>query len=150
MFKSIIFSMGLNSSEWLPFKCSLCIGEAVERQRSLSEQFSIQNTVFVKGLELACLNEDLKYYNKDHPLWFHKRTAHFQMNLMLMECIKLTVKEVKLLFIVTMYGKAEAEQESPLKQRCVLCVIWRKISEHFIFTSLQNQPMRLLRVQIGS
>lgn len=40
-----------------------------------SEQFSIQTTVFVKGLKLACLNEDLKCYNKYHPLCFHKRTA---------------------------------------------------------------------------
>lgn len=90
------------------FKCILCIAEAGERQHIISEQFLIQNRVFLKG-SLAYLNEVLKYCNKDHPLWFCKRIAHFQMNLMLIESIKLIGTEVKLLFIFTDYRKAEAE-----------------------------------------
>lgn len=54
------FFMGLYSQELFPFKCILCTAEAVVRQLVLSEQFSVQNTVFVKGLALACFNKKLK------------------------------------------------------------------------------------------
>lgn len=91
----------------------------------------------MKGLELACLNEDLKYYNKGHPLWFHERTAHFRMNLMLMESIKLTCTEMKFLFIVTDYvqkgrGRIGVPPEATV---CLMCDMEKDFQTFYLYFS---------------
>lgn len=94
----------------------------------------------MKGLALACLNEDLKYYNKDHPLWFHKRTAYFHMNLMLMESIKLTGTEEKLLFIVTDYvQKGRVRIGVPSEATvCLMCDMEKDFQIFYLYISAKS------------
>lgn len=132
------FPVGLISWECLPFKSILCIVKGVERQHVLSEQFLIQNAVLVKDLKLSGWHEDLKYYNKNHPV-AHKITAHFQRNLilMLMESIKLTGRELKL--VTDFAQKDRGKIEVPTEETGVL---WANLSAHFFLSAeLANEAV---------
>lgn len=132
------FPVGLISWECLPFKSILCIVKGVERQHVLSEQFLIQNAVLVKDLKLSDWHEDLKYYNKNHPV-AHKITAHFQRNLilMLMESIKLTGRELKL--VTDFAQKDRGKIEVPTEETGVL---WANLSAHFFLSAeLANEAV---------
>lgn len=89
------------------------------------------------------MNEDLKYYNADHPLWFHERTAHFQMNVMLMEIIELTGTEVKIfLLLLTTYRKGEA-----VATVCLVCDMDEDFKTFYLCISAKsaNEAVALCR-----